>query len=390
MPSSSGKQYAVVRSLEEKSPFGPSSDQSRYSKHAKRIVQDVLNLRPGENLTIEAWEHELPFAKEIKLQARKMGANVLLYIEDDANYFKLAEGGFEKNLGRMGKHEWSLLENSDAYVFFPGPSDAGRQSRLESKKRKAAQAYNFEWYKRASKAGVRGARIRTAYATPNRAKMLGFDSQKWRENVLNAIEVDFRKIDGLGKKLAFLFKHGNNVKIKAPGGTSLRMDLSGVTPHLYSGVMSKPPGYNVFACVMNIPGSELDIVPKTNSVEGTVFFDRPVFDGGNRIEGLKWKFQKGMLVDYSARKNLTFFKKGYEQAKGDKGKVGVLVLGLSPKLEYGYNSDMHVEGSLTIGIGSLGEGDKNKTDYQFVATLSKATLTLDDTKVLEGGKLLRV
>src|SRR5579862_302492 len=72
--------------------------QARYSKFAKKIVNDALRLRPGENLTIEAWEHELDFAKEIKLQARKIGANVLLIVEDDMNYFDLAERGFEKSL----------------------------------------------------------------------------------------------------------------------------------------------------------------------------------------------------------------------------------------------------------------------------------------------------
>lgn len=128
------------------------SAQPPYARYAKKIVQEVLKLRPGENLTIEAWEHELPFAEEVKFQARKLGANVVLNVEDDDHYFQLLEGGREKVLGNVGKHEWSLLENSDVYVFFPGPADARRNSLIDAKKRKQAQAYNLLWYKRATKA----------------------------------------------------------------------------------------------------------------------------------------------------------------------------------------------------------------------------------------------
>jgi aminopeptidase len=363
-------------------------NQRRYSKHAKRIIEDVLHLKPGENLTIEAWEHELPFAKEIKFQARRLGANVLLSIEDDENYFRLIDSGAEKNLGVVGKHEWSLLENSDAYVFFPGPADAQRQSSLDSKKRRAAQAYNQEWYRRASRAGVRGVRIRTSYVTPSRARMLNFDLRKWYENTLDAIDVDYRKIDEIGRKLSSHFKRGSKVRISAPSGTDLRMKLNGVTPHLYSGIMSRPIKNNIFSSVMSIPGNELDVVPYANSVNGTVFFDRPVFSDSERIEGLRWIFERGKLMKYSARKNLELFSGPYEQAKGDKDKAGVFAIGLNPKLRYGYNQDFHVAGSLTVGIGANYEGDKNKTDYQFVATLSKATVTVGNKKILDAGKIV--
>ncbi len=365
-------------------------DQYDYSKHAKRLVKDVLCLKPGENLTIEALEHNLPLAKEVRFQARKMGANALLVVEDDENYFRLVDEGFGKHLGRIGTHEWALVENSDAYVFFPGPGDYERQTKLDPKKRREAQAYNLEWYRRATKAGVRGVRIRSAYVTPTRARMMGFDYKKWMSNTLEAIDIDYQKIDREGRRLARLLKDARNLKIKGPRGTSLRMELSGIPPHLYSGMMPKALKYNVFSSVMNIPGSELDVVPKVGTIEGTVYFDRPNFSDDKKIEGLKWTFKNGKLVGYSASKNIGLFRKGYLAAKGDKDKVGVLAIGLNPKLLYGFNQDFWVAVSLTIGIGTLGEGDKNKTDYSFSATLSKATVLVDDKKIIDEGRLLSV
>jgi aminopeptidase len=366
------------------------NDQKSYEKYAKKIVTDVLHLKKGENLTIEAWEHQLPFAKEVRYQARKLGANVLLFVEDDENYFRLLEEGKEGSLGHVGKHEWSLLENSDAYVFFPGPADALRQSKSDAKRRSRSTAYNQEWYRRASKAGVRGVRVRTAYVTPSRADMMGFDHQKWMLNMLGAIDVDYAKIDRRGKKLVSLFRTGKKVKIESPLGTDLQLKLRGANPHLYSGIMSKAPTFNIYSSMMYIPGSELDIVPNEKSANGSVYADRPTFSGSKAIEGLKFTFENGRLKNYSAEKNEALFRESFEEAKGDKDRIGGIVLGLTPKLEYGFNMDFHVEGSVTIGLGSIGEGDRNKTDYQFLATLSNATLQVDGTKVIDKGKLLPV
>ncbi len=379
-----------VQAVDNSSPSLDLNDQKSYEKYAKKIVNDVLHLKAGENLTIEAWEHQLPFAKEVRYQARKLGANVLLFVEDDENYFRLLEEGKEASLGQVGKHEWSLLENSDAYVFFPGPADALRQSMSDAKRRSKSTAYNQEWYRRASKAGVRGVRVRTSYVTPSRANMMGFEYQKWMLNTLGAIDVDYAKIDRRGKRLVSLFRSGKNVKIESPSGTELQLKLRGANPHLYSGTMSKAPTFNIYSSMTYIPGSELDIVPDEKSANGTVFVDRPSFSGSKAIEGLKLTFEKGRLKKYSADKNEELFRKSYEEAKGGKDRIGAIVLGLTPKLDYGFNMDFHVEGSVTIGLGSLGEGDRNKSDYQFLATLSNATLKIDDTKVIDKGRLLRV
>jgi leucyl aminopeptidase (aminopeptidase T) len=206
-------------------------------------------------------------------------------------------------------------------------------------------------------------------------------------NTLDAIDVDYQKIDREGKRLSNLLKRGKKLKVKDDNGTDIEMEMSRVPPHLYSGIMSRPLKYSTFSSVMNIPGSELDFVPKAKSVEGAVYFDRPIFQDNKKLEGLQWTFKKGRLVEYSAKNNASLFGSGYEAAKGDKDMIGALTIGLNPKLLYGFNQDFWVRGSLTLGIGSLGEGDRNKTEYSFTGTLSKATLSIDGAKIIEAGKL---
>jgi leucyl aminopeptidase (aminopeptidase T) len=382
-----------MASVTEQKPGGEQtseSDQSRYSKFASRILNDALRLKPGENLTIEAWEHELDFAREIKFQAQKMGANVLLVTEDDKNFFRLAESGAERSVGKVGRHEWALLENTDAYVFFPGPADIQRHMKLDAKKRSATTAYNGEWYDRAAKAGVRGVRLRTAYATPSRADLYSFPHKQWYDDTLEAIDVDYERIEKTGQKLASMFRTSKIVRIKAANGTNLEIGTSKLKPHVYSGALPRALRFTKYSGIANLPGSELDIVPNPKRVDGKVKFDRPVLQNGAVIEGLEWTFKNGMLSGSTALKNYGLFAKDYARAKGQKDRLGVIVLGLTPKLSYGFTNDMYVEGAVSLGLGSFGEGDKNNTDYSFIATISKATVELDDKKIIESGKLKQI
>jgi leucyl aminopeptidase (aminopeptidase T) len=358
-----------------------------YSKLARRIVKDILGLKKGENLTIEAWQHELNFANEIKHQARLLGANVVLLTEEEGSYWRLFDENRENSLGNVGKHEWSLLRNSDAYIFFPGPADLERSIATNQKRMSSSTAYNYAWYKTATSAGLRGLRIGTSYATPSRAKVYGFNLNKWYKNALDAIDVEYGRVESKAKVLAKSLRR-KSIEISAPNGTRLRMKISNAAPHIYSGLMQKNPGYNEFSVLMPIPGGEVDFVPQPNSVEGKVVFDCPVLRMGKKVERLKWDFKHGKLSHFSASKNTDSFKKPYEAAKGDKDRLGVVVIGLNPKLSYGFNNDLSVEGAVTLGLGSLDEGDKNKTDFSFIATLSKATLKAGNRTVVGRGKLL--
>ncbi|MGI0078098.1 MAG: aminopeptidase [Nitrososphaerales archaeon] len=369
------------------SPYMQWEPKLDYSKHARKIVKDILGLKKGENVTIEAWQHQLNFANEIKFQARLLGANVVLLTEEEKDHWRLFNENREKVMGQVGKHEWSLIENSDAYIFFQGPGDLEREIATEPKRRSTSTAYNYSWYQRATKARLRGVRIGTAYATPSRAKVYGFDHVKWYKNALDALDVDYEQIEAKAKRVGKSLR-GKSIEISSQNGSRLKLKMTRALPHVYSGLMKKNPAYNDFSVLMTVPGGEIDLVPVPTSVEGRVRFDCPVLRMGKKVEGLKWTFKGGKLARYSASKNQAAFKKPYDSAKGEKDRVGVLAIGLNPKLAYGFNNDLSVEGALSIGLGSFGEGDKNKTDFAFYATLSKGTLRAGKKTIIKSGKLL--
>ncbi len=230
--------------------------------------------------------------------------------------------------------------------------------------------------------------MRTSYISHSRAKMYGFNLNQWHKNVLEGIDADYESIARRARKLASLFKGTSTLQIKASNGTDLKVKLSKLPAHIYSGLMTKPLPYNDFSFITNIPSGGIGFVPDPDSASGIVRFNRPVLQLGKRLDGLEWIFANGRLSKYSAAKNLNLFSKQYESEKGDKDRLGLIVIGLNPKLSYGFNYDLNVDGALTLGLGSFDEGDKNRTNFEFTATLSGATLKADGREIIRNGKML--
>ncbi len=57
-----------------------------YSKVASKILSESLHMKKGESITIETWNNGLAFAKQVAMEARKVGAIPLVSFEDEEAY----------------------------------------------------------------------------------------------------------------------------------------------------------------------------------------------------------------------------------------------------------------------------------------------------------------
>src|SRR5208283_2124710 len=90
-----------------------------YSQVAKKVVDESLRLKQGETVTIETWTNGLPFARQVVMEARRKGAIPLVIYEDEKAYVDGIKNMPKEAIGKMGRHEFSLLSGSDAYIFIP-------------------------------------------------------------------------------------------------------------------------------------------------------------------------------------------------------------------------------------------------------------------------------
>src|SRR3989441_9665617 len=152
---------------------------SEYEARAKNIIRRSLHTQPKENVIVECWNHALDAAKEVVYQLRAVGARPMLLFEDEETYWRSVETLPTSKLGHVSASEWAALSKADAYIFLPGPADLPRY-RKNLPKSSAATGYNSDWYRRAEKAKLRGARLALGYASRERADAYGFDLNAWR------------------------------------------------------------------------------------------------------------------------------------------------------------------------------------------------------------------
>ncbi|MFI5420455.1 MAG: aminopeptidase, partial [Nitrososphaerales archaeon] len=355
------------------------------SNLAAKIVTDCLGVKPGENVTIETWNHGLEIAREFAFQVRKKGAHPLLMLEDENNFWRAATEIPPDRLGKVGKHEWAMLQKTDAYIFLPGPEHQDRLDDLPEDISDRLFGYGEEWYKRARKYRIRGLRIGFGYMNNKRAKKLGVDFDKWVDEELKAYDVDYPKLEKEGKKLSKILKNGKKVRITQSNGTDLKFRLrkSKGNPLMDVGVMKDqydPKKGQTYSVLTNLPSGSVLTVPKEDSAKGVINFNLPSPSGKDFAHDISLTFGKnGLVSKYSGGQN---FNKGFKEkfeaeAKKDKGRIALFSVGVNPKQKIGFGYDDSSEGVVLLGIGHYSYGDRNKTEFQFYGLIGEATVTVD-------------
>ena len=361
---------------------------SEYEALAKSVLKKTLHVKPKENVIVEAWSHGLPIAAEFVYQVRALGARSLLLFEDEDTFWRSAVTLPPSKQGKVGDHEWAAMKQADAYVFITGPADLAKIREVGTDKYNAMTAYNDEWYKRAEKYRIRGARIGLGYVTPQRARSYGFDLEAWRRMMLEASDVEPSVLLRNGRRIRKLLSGKGHVEVTAPNGTKFEFDLAGRTPELDDGVITEErldAGENM----ASIPAGELSVAPDEKSGEGTIRFDRPVAYLGRWIRGVTVAFDHGRMTKWSAEENEDILRKSWNKATGDRDRLGGFEIGLNPKAETGFLQDFLVEGNVYIAIGDNEEfGGKNKTDFYLASTLTGATVAVNGTDVVRDGRIV--
>jgi len=369
-------------------PYAPPSGggiTSEYDDLVKNVIRKSLAIHPGENVIVETWNHGLDAAREFVYHLRAAGAKTLLLFEDEEAHWRSVETLPPSKLGRVSRSEWAALDAADAYIFLPGPADIARYRRNMAKMQ-AAFGYNEEWYRRARKAGIRGARVLLGYVSPERAASYGFDFPEWRRMVLDASSADFRAIARKGRKVAERLSREDEVTVSSPNGTRLAFRLRGRRARVEDGIVDARD-IKEGDLLTNVPPGYAYVAPDETSAEGTLVADLPLPYMGTLIRGLRIAFKDGKAT-WSAEGEADVLRSSWDRAKGPKDRLGFLGIGLNPAARTGFLQDDLVAGVVEIGIGSNDEvGGRNRTTFYLGARLTSATVQVGEDVLVRDGRL---
>ncbi|HME18158.1 MAG TPA: hypothetical protein VKF15_00280 [Nitrososphaerales archaeon] len=342
-----------------------------YRRVAKKVLTESIRLKPGETLTIETWTAGIPFAVEAAMEAKRIGAFPLVTLEDEKNYVKGVRLAPKNSLGKMGKHEYGLLSNSDAYIFIPGPPLAGYYPKITRKEFIDSTSYNGSWYGAAKKSKLRGARLTAGYVGTDLARMLGKERDEVILHQLKAAQADFKKIRAKAGRLADVLRDGAKMTLSAGEGV-LSAKLKGEL-EIQDGITSEEDvakGENM----SYVPGGYVAKDLDAKSVHGTVELSPSITRFG-LVEDAVLTYSRGKFVSWTSKKSPQVLK-ALEKVLPEKARVPTyVIIGLNPRMKFGYAQDRFPAGSVTVGVGIAG-------------IVRKGTLVVGGKTVVREGRLL--
>jgi aminopeptidase len=258
----------------------------------------------------------------------------------------MGRGGSEEQLARVPDWHRDRYDSMTKYIEVLGAESPASYAGL-AREASAALARADRTYAdlRLSKRWVI-----TLYPTPAYAEMEGLPLDEYVRFVVDASTIDPRPLLAAEERLEPLFAEGKRMEVvtwlPAEGRELvLTMSLAESIPILSHGLR-------------NVPDGEIFTSPDASSVEGEIYLDLPILNGGVDISGMHLVFEGGRIVKFSAREGEAQLAAIVGTDDGAR-RLGEVALGMNPGLTRALKHPLFVEkvgGTLHVAIGASYEG----------------------------------
>lgn len=302
-----------------------------------------------------------------------------------------------KELGRITPQEKSALGKTDFYIFTMGPRNPIPWDFIPKERRGEVSvwldtrydesSYARRWARVTKIHKVKMLAIEVTLATPERAKAQGLNYGDWRDVMLWGCMADHKAIAERAKNLDSHLSGKGNINITTPAGTRLSFDLDrrpvGISDGISTEKMTKK-GRIVF-----LPAGAIEVSVDEESAQGRIVFGAPVRIGNEMLENLAIDLKDGCTQRHGAIRGSDLFERYLRTGGKEAGRFAYFGFGLNPHLKRGFTQDDKVLGGLTLGFGdNVMMGGKNSANDQWWASITRATVKLDGSTIMDGGKLL--
>ncbi|MCI4343329.1 MAG: aminopeptidase [Thermoplasmata archaeon] len=352
------------------------------SKLAQSILRNNLQLKPGENVTIEAWPHTLPWAVVLAREARRMKAFPVIHYEDENAYWDTVESGGAKLLGQKPAHEWASLAKTDVYIHMWGPGDRVRLNAMPAKESNQLFEWNDSWYDTAKKAGLRGARLELGRPYPNLAKAYGVDLDRWTQDLVEGTMVDPMSLAKTAAPIAKALKSGKRIHITHENGTDLTLGLAGRDPVANTGRLSAADLKLPFRMLTSLPSGSVRVALDESVADGVIVGNRTDYYDDRVATEPRFEFVNGRLVSATFGSGGDKFQADFKKGGKGRDQPGQLAIGLNPKLHNTPQVEDMEAGAIMVSVGANRNlGGKNKANLFAWAIVAGADFEVDGKRI---------
>ncbi|MCI4365854.1 MAG: hypothetical protein L3K10_07355 [Thermoplasmata archaeon] len=367
----------------------PVITEAQADRLARNVLLSRLQLKPKENVTIEAYPSALPWATGFVREARRRGAHALLHFEDENSYWSAVDEGRAGLLGAAAPHEMAALAETDVYIYFWGPENLARRWKLTDSQQDKATAFNDHWYEVARKEGVRGARMGIARVTPENARTFGVPYGTWLSEMYAASTRDLKPLVRDADRLRKVLEKGHSVRIRHSNGTDLEVALAGRPMREGLGRVTPVERKTRFGMMTSVPEAVVYVALDEDSAEGTFVANRPSRLGSSQREGGRWTMKDARLAKYTYTSGGKEFQEAFKDAGPGRDRPALLEIGLDADVRVSPLMEESERGAVSFGVGGNGGyGGKTKIPFLEWLTVAGAELSVDGRTITRSGKVV--
>jgi aminopeptidase len=362
----------------------------RAERVADILVDYSVKIKEGDLVTIRGAYVAEPLLLALYQRCLERGAHPLLRpsIPQAAPlFYRFAQ---ENQLEFIWETEKWMVENVDVSLMVISETNTRQLSRIDPAKQAIASRARKDLLKRdleRSAAGEHRWNL-TLYPTEAHAMEAGMSLDEFEELYYAACLIDaddpvgeWKQVADRHKRLLDWMKGRKEVHIEGEG-TDITLEVEERTWLAADGEA-------------NFPDGEIFTGPIETSTRGHVTFTYPAEYGGQLVEGIRLEFEKGRVVDATARKNEEFLLKTLDTDEGARV-LGELGIGTNYGIQEFTGStllDEKMGGTIHLAVGASypESGGKNESSvhWDMVCDLRRGgRVTVDGDVLMEDGKLL--
>ena len=347
----------------------------RIREHAEVVVDHSIDLQEGDNVVVVAPSvaedlvvalHELigdRGANPVSLDGSSRATRAYMRASDPEDF-------------ELPSHQMALYEEMDVYIGVRAQTNATETSDVEPEVMAARQRTLQPMLD--ERLGKRW--VGTQFPTAAQAQLGEMSTAAYEDFVWDAIVKDWDAVREHQEQLVELLDPADEVRIVSGETTEVEMSVAG------------NPCLNDYG-EKNLPGGEVFTAPVTDSVEGEVLFDKPVYQQGREVTGARLVFEDGEVVEHSAEKNEEVLTSILNTDEGAR-RLGELGIGMNRSIDrFTYNMlfDEKMGDTVHMATGrayedTVGEGNERNdsaTHVDMIVDMSEDSFIEVDGEVIQ-------
>jgi aminopeptidase len=312
----------------------------RITAYARLLVERSIDVQPGWQVLVQSYPPAHELVDEIQRWIARRGAYALVrYNTTFPPEVPWTQEAPEELVGTLAPLEAQVFEGIDAWIHVHAPENLKAEADLtEARSTLAAKArapftnrrisFSMPW-------------VGCEFPVPALAQEAGMSLRSFEDFLYGACLIDWDAEGERMQRIADRFDRAEEVRIVA-AETDLRLSLAGRIGMVDDGHF-------------NMPGGEVFYSPVEDSAEGVITFGEfPAVSGGRFVEGARFLYKAGLVVEASARAEEDFLLSRLASDEGAR-RLGELGIGCNPGITRHMRNtrfDEKIDGTIHLAIGA--------------------------------------